>query len=94
MSRQEEKGSTFRAMHSGDPFVIPNPWDVGSARVLEALGFRALATTSSGFAFTLGLVDGRVTLDLLVERVANRLAKLERLAHSLNSVPPSWPGSG
>jgi 2-methylisocitrate lyase-like PEP mutase family enzyme len=57
-------------MHGGDPFVIPNPWDVGSARVLEALGFTALATTSSGFAFTLGLVDGRVTLDQVVQHVA------------------------
>lgn len=70
VSRQQEKGSTFRAMHAGDPFVIPNPWDVGSARVLEALGFTALATTSSGFAFTLGLVDGRVTLDQVVQHVA------------------------
>jgi 2-methylisocitrate lyase-like PEP mutase family enzyme len=56
-------------MHGGDPFVIPNPWDVGSARVLEALGFTALATTSSGFAFTLGLVDGRVTLDQVAQHV-------------------------
>src|SRR5215218_2312077 len=70
MRRQQEKGSTFRAMHAGDPFVIPNPWDVGSARVLEALGFTALATTSSGFAFTLGLVDGRVTLDQMAQHVA------------------------
>ena len=46
------KVGTFRALHAGDSFVIPNPWDVGSARVLEALGFRALATTSSGFAYT------------------------------------------
>ena len=69
-SRQQEKGSRFRAMHGGDPFVIPNPWDVGSARVLEALGFTALATTSSGFAFTLGLVDGQVTLDQVVQHVA------------------------
>jgi 2-methylisocitrate lyase-like PEP mutase family enzyme len=70
VSRQQEKGSTFRAMHAGDPFVIPNPWDVGSARVLEALGFTALATTSSGFAFSLGLVDGRVTLDQMAHHVA------------------------
>jgi 2-methylisocitrate lyase-like PEP mutase family enzyme len=50
--------------------VIPNPWDAGSARVLEALGFRALATTSSGFAFTLGRLDGGATLDEVVEHVA------------------------
>ena len=46
--------------------MIPNPWDAGSARVLEALGFKALATTSSGFAFTLGRLDGRATLDEVV----------------------------
>ena len=63
MSRQAEKGAAFRALHAGDAFVIPNPWDAGSARVLAALGFRALATTSSGFAFTLGRPDGGVTLD-------------------------------
>jgi len=71
VSKQQEKGSTFRAMHAGDPFVIPNPWDVGSARVLEALGFTALATTSSGLAFTLGLVDGRITLDQMAHHVAS-----------------------
>jgi len=59
---QQEKGAAFRALHEGEPFVIPNPWDAGSARVLEALGFKALATTSSGFAFTLGRLDGGVTL--------------------------------
>src|SRR5829696_6241812 len=60
---QAEKAERFRALHEGDPYVIPNPWDAGSARVLEALGFQALATTSSGFAFTLGRLDGTVTLD-------------------------------
>jgi 2-methylisocitrate lyase-like PEP mutase family enzyme len=63
MPSQSQKAADFRALHEGDPFVIPNPWDVGSARVLEALGFKALATTSSGFAFTLGRLDGNVTLD-------------------------------
>src|SRR5207344_2735986 len=57
----------FAALHAGEPFVIPNPWDAGSARVLAALGFEALATTSSGFAFTLGRLDGAVTLDEVVE---------------------------
>jgi 2-methylisocitrate lyase-like PEP mutase family enzyme len=60
---QHEKAAAFRALHEGDTFVIPNPWDAGSARVLEALGFKALATTSSGFAFTLGRHDYNVTLD-------------------------------
>jgi 2-methylisocitrate lyase-like PEP mutase family enzyme len=66
---QHEKAEAFRALHEGEPFVIPNPWDAGSARVLEALGFKALATTSSGFAFTLGRRDGGVTLDEVVEHV-------------------------
>ena len=50
--------------------MVPNPWDVGSARVLEAMGFQALATTSSGFAFTLGQLDGNVTLDEVVSHVS------------------------
>lgn len=70
MNKQKAKAEAFRALHSGDPFLIPNPWDAGSARVLEALGFKALATTSSGFAFTLGRLDGRVTLDEIVGHVA------------------------
>jgi 2-methylisocitrate lyase-like PEP mutase family enzyme len=60
----------FRALHEGEPFVIPNPWDAGSARVLEELGFKALATTSSGFAFTLGRADGDVTLDEVIAHTA------------------------
>ena len=56
---QSEKAAKFRALHDGPgAFVIPNPWDVGSARVLAALGFKALATTSAGFAFSLGRRDG------------------------------------
>jgi 2-methylisocitrate lyase-like PEP mutase family enzyme len=69
MSRQSTKAEAFRRLHTGDPFVIPNPWDAGSARVLEALGFKALATTSSGFAFTLGRMDGDVTLEDVVAHV-------------------------
>jgi len=64
------KVETLRALHEGDPFVIPNPWDIGSARVLAALGFKALATTSSGFAFTLGRLDGNVTLDEVTVHIA------------------------
>jgi 2-methylisocitrate lyase-like PEP mutase family enzyme len=66
MTSQNERAESFRALHDGEPFVIPNPWDAGSARVLSALGFKALATTSSGFAFTLGRLDGRATLDEVV----------------------------
>jgi 2-methylisocitrate lyase-like PEP mutase family enzyme len=64
---QAQKGATFRDLHEGAPFVIPNPWDAGSAKVLEALGFEALASTSSGLAFTLGRRDGGATLDEVVD---------------------------
>jgi 2-methylisocitrate lyase-like PEP mutase family enzyme len=67
---QQEKGAAFAALHAGEPFVIPNPWDAGSARVLAALGFKALASTSSGFAFTLGRLDGNVTLDEVIGHVS------------------------
>ena len=66
---QHDKAERFRALHAGDAFIIPNPWDVGAARVLEALGFQALATTSSGFAFTLGRRDGGATLNELATHV-------------------------
>jgi 2-methylisocitrate lyase-like PEP mutase family enzyme len=69
-NRQQEKAAAFAALHEAEPFLIPNPWDAGSARVLEALGFRALATTSSGFAFTLGRLDGEATLDEVAVHVA------------------------
>lgn len=60
----QDIGAQFRALHHGDKaFVIPNPWDVGSAKILEGLGFKALATTSSGFAVSLGKRDGGTTLD-------------------------------
>jgi 2-methylisocitrate lyase-like PEP mutase family enzyme len=69
-ARQQRKAEAFEALHEGEPFVIPNPWDAGSARALEALGFPALATTSSGFAFTLGRPDGGVTLDEVAAHVS------------------------
>jgi 2-methylisocitrate lyase-like PEP mutase family enzyme len=71
---QAQKAHAFRALHEGEPFVIPNPWDAGSARVLAALGFEALASTSSGFAFTLGRLDGGATLD----EVCAHAAELDR----------------
>jgi 2-methylisocitrate lyase-like PEP mutase family enzyme len=64
---QHEKATRFRALHEGEPFVIANPWDAGSAVVFAALGFEALASTSSGFAFTLGRPDGGATLDEVAE---------------------------
>ena len=60
MPSSAEKRATFRKLHAQGCFVIPNPWDVGSARYLQGLGFKALATTSAGFAFTQGLADGAV----------------------------------
>jgi len=62
-----EKRRTFRALHASGCFVIPNPWDVGSARYLQSLGFKALATTSSGAAWSLGRADGEVPLDLMLD---------------------------
>jgi 2-methylisocitrate lyase-like PEP mutase family enzyme len=70
VTRQSEKAEAFRTLHAGPAFIIPNPWDAGSARVLESLGFRAIATTSSGFAFTLGRRDGDVTLDEVIAHTA------------------------
>ena len=58
----------FRQMHESGCFVIPNPWDVGSARYLQSLGFKALATTSSGFAWSQGHADS----DMLARRRCSR----------------------
>jgi 2-methylisocitrate lyase-like PEP mutase family enzyme len=69
MTSQSHKAAAFQALHAGEPFVIPNPWDAGSARVLAALGFEALATTSSGFAFTLGRLDAGTSLDEVAAHV-------------------------
>ena len=70
MTRQQQKAAAFQALHAGEPFVLPNPWDAGTARVLAALGFKALASTSSGFAFTLGRLDGDATLEEVVAHTA------------------------
>jgi 2-methylisocitrate lyase-like PEP mutase family enzyme len=62
MTQQADVARRFLELHHGEqPLLIPNPWDVGSAKLLESLGFEALATTSSGFAATLGRLDGSVT---------------------------------
>ena len=60
---QHDKATRFRALHQGEAFVIPNPWDAGSARMLAALGFQALATSSGASAGVLGRRDGKVTRD-------------------------------
>src|SRR5690606_40516708 len=66
----DELRRRFRALHESGTFVLPNAWDQGSARLLARLGFPAIATTSSGFAATLGRADQRVTRDELVAHVA------------------------
>ena len=67
----ETRRARFRELHAREQlFVMPNPWDVGSARILAALGFEALATTSAGFAWVLGKLDTQVTRDELVAHVA------------------------
>jgi 2-methylisocitrate lyase-like PEP mutase family enzyme len=63
MTDPAERRRVFRQLHQEGCFVIPNPWDLGSARLLARLGFRALATTSSGFAWSLGRPDNHVSLD-------------------------------
>lgn len=68
MPTQAEKVAQFQRLHEADgAFLIPNPWDIGSAVRLQSLGYPALATTSSGFAFTLGRMDMQVTLDEKIE---------------------------
>jgi len=70
-----ERRSRFRALHDADTlFVMPNPWDIGSARLLATCGFEALATTSAGFAWALGRHDQTVTRDELVAHVAELAA--------------------
>jgi len=82
MISQSEKAQTLKALHESDEtFVIPNPWDAGSACLLEKAGFKALATTSAGFAQSLGRVDGQVLLDEKVEHC--------RLLSSVTDVPIS-----
>lgn len=64
MDAQTLKAQAFKALHEGaGAFVIPNPWDAGSAKMLAGLGYQALATTSAGYAFSLGRPDGAVKLE-------------------------------
>ncbi len=69
-----DKRRTFRRLHDTGCFVIPNPWDVGSARFLQSLGFKALATTSSGFAWSQGLPDGAVSRDVALAHLRDIVA--------------------
>jgi len=71
MLTQADKAERFRALHSrGGAFIIPNPWDVGSARILAHLGFEALATTSAGIAFSLGRPDTTVDRGTMMQHIS------------------------
>jgi 2-methylisocitrate lyase-like PEP mutase family enzyme len=69
MNRHNDRVAEFRRLHSSGTFVMPNPWDAGSARALQQLGFKALATTSAGFAWAMGLADDQATLDDTLEHL-------------------------
>ena len=71
MTTQAEKAEAFRALHARDgAFIIPNPWDAGSARILANLGFEALATTSAGYAFSAGQKDFTIGREAMLTHVA------------------------
>jgi 2-methylisocitrate lyase-like PEP mutase family enzyme len=65
-----EKRANFRALHQSGCFILPNPWDIGSARYLQSLGYKALASTSAGLAWSIGKADNQVTRDEVVEHLA------------------------
>lgn len=78
MSEQGELAARFLELHRGEsPLLLPNPWDVGSAKLLQSLGFQALATTSSGSAATLGLLDGGLDRDQALAHAAAIVAACE-----------------
>jgi 2-methylisocitrate lyase-like PEP mutase family enzyme len=101
-----DKRRAFQQLHEAGCFVIPNPWDVGSARFLQSLGFKALATTSSGFAWSQGHPDGAVPRDVVLSHLeaivtatdlpvnadARVASRVMRQALRKASVSPSRPG--
>jgi 2-methylisocitrate lyase-like PEP mutase family enzyme len=72
-----EKRQAFRDLHQSGCFVIPNPWDIGTARYLQHLGFKALATTSGGFAFSQGLPDGAVPRETMLAHIRQIVASTD-----------------
>jgi methylisocitrate lyase len=72
-----DKRATFRKMHEAGCFVLPNPYDVGSARALQHLGFKAVASTSAGYAWSIGKADNRVTLDEVCEHLTALCAAVD-----------------
>jgi 2-methylisocitrate lyase-like PEP mutase family enzyme len=77
MATIAEKRAEFRRLHESGCFVIPNPWDVGSARYLQSMGFKALATTSAGFAWARGVSDGGTTRDMALAHYAELAAAVD-----------------
>ena len=73
-STQQSAVAKFRELHQSDCFVLPNPWDIGSAVYLRQLGFKALATTSAGFAFSRGKPDGGISLDEMLSHIGEIVA--------------------
>jgi len=69
MKSIDDKREEFRKLHESGCFAIPNPWDIGTARYLQQLGFKAIATTSAGFAFSRGLADGSVKRDEMIAHI-------------------------
>ena len=96
MSAQAEKARRFLELHvPGTPLLLPNPWDAGSARLLASLGFEALATTSSGFAATLGRHDGEVTREEAIAHAAAIVAATDLpvsadLENCFAPTPAAW----
>ena len=78
MTSVAERRRIFRELHASGCFVIPNPWDVGSARVLAQFGFQALATTSCGFAWSVGCADNHVTLNQALTHLEAMSAAVKR----------------
>jgi 2-methylisocitrate lyase-like PEP mutase family enzyme len=78
----QDKRATFRKMHQAGCFVLPNPWDVGSAKALQQIGFKALASTSAGFAWAIGKADNRVTLE---EKLAHLVALCDAVDLPVNA---------
>ncbi|HEX3862394.1 MAG TPA: isocitrate lyase/phosphoenolpyruvate mutase family protein, partial [Stellaceae bacterium] len=72
-----DKRSTFRKLHESGCFIIPNPWDVGSARALQHLGFKAVASTSAGFAWAIGKSDNHITLEDALKHLTELCAAVD-----------------
>ncbi|MBE0549212.1 MAG: isocitrate lyase/phosphoenolpyruvate mutase family protein [Rubrivivax sp.] len=77
MTANGDRVITFQRLHASGCFVMPNPWDAGSARALEQMGFKALATTSAGFAWTLGRADNQITLGQALEHLRSIVAAVK-----------------